>query len=212
MKTVKNFQSYLFIGSDHPERLKNIDVLLKTLGTNRNANSPDLTVIEPVKNSIGIAQIRELKKKIFQKPSVEILNTVIIKNADKLTPEAQNSLLKLIEEPPDKAIIILEGETKSSFLPTVLSRVVIQNITNPNDRVLQKGIESPDLDQILEITDPNEWLSEQIQLRYFQLLGNFHNYKTQSAEIEKLATVKKMISANVNPKFLLASLFFSQNK
>lgn len=217
MKSSKNFQSYLFIGSNQTNRFKNIDSLLNNLGTNRNSNSPDLTIIEPIKNSIGISQIRDLKNNIIQKPSTEIFNTVIIESADKLTIEAQNSLLKLIEEPPEKALIILEGENKASFLPTILSRVVVQTIKNTveqNEMNNNFPIDIPklDLSEALEIEEPKVWINSQIITRYFFLLKNLKDAKNQTAQIEKLAITKKMMNANVNPKFLLASLVFGQNK
>lgn len=213
----KNFQSYLFIGSSQEERLNAISNLCKKLGTNLKTNSPDFTVISPVKKTIGISQIRELKSTIYQKPSIEKFNTVLIKNADTLTNEAQNSLLKLIEEPPEMAVIIMEGDNKASFLPTVLSRVVISKVKNQN----KQAEENPDLanrtqtitlEEVLDVEDPKEWINAQIQTRYFHLLSNLQNPKTQTAAIEQLANIKKMINANVNPKFLLANFIFSQNR
>lgn len=209
----KNFQSYLFIGNNQTARLEEVDKLLTKLGTNRNPNSPDLIIIEPEKNSIGISQIRELKKKIFQKPSLEKFNTVIILFADKLTLESQNSLLKLIEEPPEKAIIIMEGTSKASFIPTLLSRVVIHTVKNIKKHETQyTEISKFKLDELLEIENPEEWLNGQIQKQYFNLLSKPKVSLKQVQKIEKMANTKKMIRANVNSKFALANLFFSENK
>lgn len=216
MKSPKNFQSYLFIGSTKIERFKNIDSLLLSLGTNRNSNSPDLTIIEPVKNSIGISQIRELKKYAYQKPTSENYNTVIVGSADTLTIEAQNSLLKLIEEPPEKTIIILEGENKASFLPTILSRVVVQKTNELEDSKVvnnpSQNISNLDLEEILDVVEPKVWINNQIKTRYYFLISNLEDSKKQVTSIENLANTKKMMRANVNPKFLLASLVFGQNK
>ena len=215
--TLKNFHSYLFIGSKSEERLKAISILAKNLEVNLKTNSPDYTVITPLKNTIGIAEIRELKKRIFQKPSVEKLNAVLIQEADKLTVEAQNSLLKLLEEPPLKAIIIMEANTKASFLPTVLSRVAIHTIKtqiekeNSDSDPINNDLQGA-LIKILDVPDPKEWINSQIETHYFDLLKNPQDNRSQINFIEKLAQTKKMISANVNPKFSLATLIFDISK
>ena len=62
----------------------------------------------------------------------------IIENADNMTPQAQNALLKTLEEPPEYVIIILIAQNAENFLPTVLSRCVIMNF-RPLNNVLVKS-------------------------------------------------------------------------
>lgn len=83
---------------------------------------PDLKIIEPIKGSIKIEQIRELRREIDLKPFEYRKKIYIIDKAEEMTIEASNCLLKTIEEPPDYAIIILICINTDSILPTIISR------------------------------------------------------------------------------------------
>ena len=98
-------------------------------------NNPDFSIIEPDGNSIKIEQIRELQKRIQEKPIISNSKVYIIDNADMMTQEAQNCLLKTLEEPPEYATIILIGSNENLFLPTIKSRCMIlhfEPISNEN--------------------------------------------------------------------------------
>ena len=98
-------------------------------------NNPDFSIIEPDGNSIKIEQIRELQKKIQEKPIISNNKVYIIDDADMMTTEAQNCLLKTLEEPPEYATIILIGSNENLFLPTIKSRCMIlhfEPISNEN--------------------------------------------------------------------------------
>ncbi len=88
-------------------------------------NHPDFMCIEPDGNSIKIDQIRFLQKKIQEKPIISNKKVYLIDEADQMTTEAQNCLLKTLEEPPEFAIIILIGSQENAFLPTIKSRCMI---------------------------------------------------------------------------------------
>lgn len=75
--------------------------------------------------SIGIDDIKLMQKKIFLKPLRSKQKAIIIKDAQLLTIEAQNAMLKILEEPPEHTIIILTAENKQSLLPTIFSRCQI---------------------------------------------------------------------------------------
>ena len=85
-------------------------------------NHPDFLYIEPDGNSIKIEQIRYLQRKIQEKPIISDKKVYIINDADKMTTEAQNCLLKTLEEPPEYGIIILIGSNENAFLNTIKSR------------------------------------------------------------------------------------------
>jgi len=89
--------------------------------------SPDLKIIEPIKSSIKIEQIREMRKEIGLKPFKNRKKIYIIDKAEKMTIEASNCLLKTIEEPPYYAIIILICSNIDPILPTIVSRCQIIN-------------------------------------------------------------------------------------
>src|SRR6185437_10060929 len=94
-----------------------------------NINTFDITVIEKDEaakaQSIGIEIIKQFQKKIFLKPIKSKEKLVIIEDAQALTPEAQNALLKLLEEPPAHTRIILGTENFDTLLPTIQSRCQI---------------------------------------------------------------------------------------
>ena len=83
-------------------------------------NHPDFLCVEPDGNSIKIEQIRELQKRIQEKPIISNKKVYIIDNADLMTKEAQNCLLKTLEEPPEFAIIILQPSSAYfSIIPSL---------------------------------------------------------------------------------------------
>ena len=90
-------------------------------------NHPDFLYIEPDGNSIKIDQIRYLQRKIQEKPIISNKKVYIINDANKMTQEAQNCLLKTLEEPPEYATIILIGNNENAFLNTIKSRCMIVN-------------------------------------------------------------------------------------
>lgn len=90
-------------------------------------NHPDVKIIRPRKGKKSIAkeQIQDdLVADIDIRPYRSPYKVYIVEEADKLTVEAQNTMLKTIEEPPSYGIILLLAERASSFLPTIISRCV----------------------------------------------------------------------------------------
>ena len=89
-------------------------------------NHPDIIYVEHVKpTSIGIEEIREqLVSDVEIKPYTGPYKIYIVDEAEKMTVQAQNALLKTIEEPPAYAVILLLTTNPDGFLPTILSRCV----------------------------------------------------------------------------------------
>ena len=84
------------------------------------------------KRTIGIDEIRFLKYFLWQKPTNSIRRVTIIKEAEILTPEAQHAALKIVEEPPESALIIFIANSEDSLFPTLNSR--LQKIYFPQTR------------------------------------------------------------------------------
>lgn len=101
------------------------------------SNNPDFQIIEPEEKSIKIEQIRLMNSKIYEKPVVSTKKVYIINNAESMTKEAQNCLLKTLEEPPEYAVIILIGTNENMFLNTIRSRCVKINFNKINDEDLK---------------------------------------------------------------------------
>ena len=101
-------------------------------------NNPDYYIIEPDGNNIKIEQIREMQKKVLEKPIISKRKVYIINDSDKMTKEAQNCLLKTLEEPPKYVTIILIGSNESAFLSTIKSRCTIINFEKISIEEIQK--------------------------------------------------------------------------
>ena len=104
-------------------------------------NNPDFLYIEPDGNSIKIEQIREFQKKVSEKPIISNKKVYIINDSDKMTVEAQNCLLKTLEEPPEFVTIILIGSNENSFLSTIKSRCMILHFEKISDEQIQKYLQ-----------------------------------------------------------------------
>jgi DNA polymerase III delta' subunit len=83
---------------------------------------PDVMEIGPERNTIRIAQIRLLKQIAYMKPMKGRRRIFIIDEAEKMNEESENSLLKVLEEPPSFAHIILVTSNPFLLLPTIRSR------------------------------------------------------------------------------------------
>ena len=89
-------------------------------------NHPDLIYVTHEKpGSIGVDDVREqINDTIMIRPYSSYYKIYIVDEAEKMTVQAQNALLKTIEEPPSYAVIILITTNQEAFLPTILSRCV----------------------------------------------------------------------------------------
>lgn len=114
-------QSFLVISKDP----KKIEKYIEETSGNFEIHTFDLTIIDNQDKTIGIGEIRNFQKQIFLKPIKSKTKAVVLKNCENLTAEAQNALLKVLEEPPKNTIIILTASSINNFLPTILSRCKI---------------------------------------------------------------------------------------
>jgi len=75
------------------------------------------------KDSVSIDAVREIKNFLWQKPNASKRRTLVLDEAEFLTTEAQNALLKLTEEPPASSLIIIVTADLDALLPTIVSRL-----------------------------------------------------------------------------------------
>ena len=109
-------------------------------------NNPDFLQIEPDRNSIKISQIREMQKNVYEKPILSNKKVFIIDESEKMTEEAQNSLLKTLEEPPEYMVIILISSNENKLLNTIKSRCLKINFLNIDNVELKSYIKEKGLD------------------------------------------------------------------
>lgn len=124
------FMSSAYIIVNKSQNKPDIEAILKlTAGNdykfhNKPESNPDLISIdlEEDKKSIGIAAVKQGIKFLAERPFQEKNRILFIFNADKLTVEAQNSLLKTLEEPPEQTLIFLISRSAGALLDTINSR------------------------------------------------------------------------------------------
>ena len=113
------------------------------------ANSnPDFSIIMPDGKSIKIEQIRNLQARIVEKPIGSSKKVYIIDDADTMTEESQNCLLKTLEEPPEYAMIILIASNENRMLQTIKSRCVIIRFEDLTDEEISQILHTNDQDII----------------------------------------------------------------
>ena len=104
-------------------------------------NHPDLYVIDYDNQSIKIDEIRTLTEKVIEKPIISEKKVYIINNAETMTKEAQNCLLKTLEEPPEFVVIILISSNDNLILNTIKSRCMTIKFNNIDNELIKKYID-----------------------------------------------------------------------
>ena len=113
-------------------------------------NHPDIIRVTHEKpNSISVDDIRtQVNNTVDIKPYQGPYKVYIIPQADMMTPQAQNAILKTIEEPPSYAVFLLLTENAETLLPTINSRCVMLKLSNIKDTLIKKylmeNLEIPD--------------------------------------------------------------------
>ena len=134
---------------------------------------PDVQTIGPDegKATIGVDRIRRLKQSLILTPGELDFKCYIIESADRMTPQAQNSLLKMLEEPPgSRTVYLLLAENAQKLLPTVRSRAPVLRLSPPTRGELARRLETlPSLgvepDYAAAVSGGNLALAEAVYLK-----------------------------------------------
>lgn len=104
------------------------------------ANQPDIIRVTHEKpNTISVDDVRaQINNDIVIKPYSSPYKVYIMNEAEKMTPQAQNALLKTLEEPPAYAVILLLTTNVNAMLPTILSRCVVLNMKPVKDTLMRE--------------------------------------------------------------------------
>lgn len=104
-----------------------------------NGNHPDIIYVEHEKpNVISVDNVRtQINGDIAIKPYSGPHKIYIVDEAEKMNTQAQNALLKTLEEPPEYAVILLLSTSADAMLPTILSRCVVMDIKPVADDVIK---------------------------------------------------------------------------
>lgn len=102
-------------------------------------NQPDIIYISHEKpNSIGVEDIRtQINNDISIKPYSSPRKIYIMNEGEKMTAQAQNALLKTLEEPPEYAVILILAANVDTLLPTIISRCVVLNMKPVPDKLVK---------------------------------------------------------------------------
>lgn len=91
---------------------------------------------------LSVMEVEEWAQKFALKSFEGGSKILIVWNADKIRDDASNKLLKFLEEPPEKTLIILTAETDQDFLPTILSRVQLVKVPRIEDQDIAGHLET----------------------------------------------------------------------
>lgn len=208
--------AYIITGGTSGKRTETIQTLIE-----ERAVSPyDVTNIIPEPTSIGVKLVRNVTSRLSIRPIASSCHAVIIRDAQTMTPEAQNAFLKTLEEPPGEAIIFLETSMPDTLLPTILSRC--QTIRIPatiSDRA--RPCQSDELEQLLKSPvgqrvkmidahartreDALSFVDQAIPVLREKLVTR----QTHAKLLRSFITARTQIMDNVTPKLALDAIFLS---
>jgi DNA polymerase-3 subunit delta' len=151
-KAVKkgNFShAYLFSGREKLGKrkiaLEIVSLLLETDPEKK--QHPDLMLIEPQEGEIRISQIKDLISWLSFKPYLGSFKAAIIDSAHSMNGEAQTALLKTLEEPKGRTLLILISENPEHLFPAILSRVQIIKFYPVKKEEIKKYLKSQDVSE-----------------------------------------------------------------
>lgn len=136
--------SFLVVSKDKQGGIDQIDKILKS----EEISQFDKNYFS-FEKAIGIEDIRILQEKLYLKPFKSKKRAIILDLSNGATIQAQNSMLKILEEPPLSTIILIYAKSREDFLPTILSRCKVIEVDNKQiatdlskeiDKLLQAGV------------------------------------------------------------------------
>ena len=102
---------------------------------------PDIiTVDDPEHKTISVRQIRSVCADVYIRPNEGSRKIYLFPDAEKLTAIGQNTLLKILEEPPDYAVFLILASNPALLLPTVRSRCIELRLCPLPDALLQSAL------------------------------------------------------------------------
>lgn len=112
---------------------------------------PDFFILEQSDETISINDIRELMQKIRKTPAISKWRAVIIENASNLNRNICNSMLKILEEPPDNTVIIMICQNTGNIPKTLLSRACQIHFNPLQNTQVEAVLKSMEIDNAAEL-------------------------------------------------------------
>ncbi len=175
--------------------------------------------------AIGIEDVRNIQKKILLKPFRGNKKAIIIDIFEGISIEAQNALLKSLEEPPASTTIVISAPGKELILPTIISRCKVIELGEKNFEISEGSIsvyinftdvlfngkagDKLKLAQDIASQDSLTWLEKMSIFARSKLLENPADFKYFSL-LQALSQTHAIVkSTNVNPRVALENLFLT---
>lgn len=217
MQIKVSMHAYLIIGKTESQRVAAAHKLLQQQKVQR------VEVITPEKTTHPVATVRRARQMLKMKSVV--VRAVVLAEAEKLTTEAANAFLKILEEPPGNTILILTAPNEQTVLPTISSRCQVVNLgTAPGEaekediktmkHFLSAGVgeklalveETGDRQKALEFVIGQTLAARKLLLEAAQTDNQIIQL------IDQLSQAKADLESNVNVKLVLADLLLNYPK
>jgi DNA polymerase III delta prime subunit len=215
-------QSLLIATPDKNLATSHISELLKKIGVN-----PLDINLQTYEKDMGIEDVRNIQKTILLKPFRGQTKAVILDLYKGITLEAQNALLKMLEEPPNNTIMVITTTNKETILPTIISRckvVVLQEkelkligtdlSRFQNDLEILTNATVGDKLKLAELltkdkADSSQWLEKMAIFLKKMLEQENNNFRYLNFFKELQRTYKIVKSTNVSQRTAMENLFLS---
>jgi len=222
--------TYLLISKDHQTQSEYLKPFLSGILEKdiiEIQESPDIHILDRRdENSIGIEDVKDFLKEMIYKPFGGGKQVAIIYEAEKLTPQAQNSLLKTLEESNDDTIYILCVDNEKNVLSTIYSRskpiYIAQEYktsTIPKPEVLDMDLveQFNHIESISKEKQPcleflstlEEYLRTELEKEIKN--DNINSSRVISERLKEIQDAREKINSNCNKKLVLEALVISLN-
>jgi len=234
--------TYLIVNTDKRKIFRALERLIQIeTGLSLAINSigqlqlnPDIHIILNEKDSLGIDAVKQLQKDLLFHPLILTKQIGLIPDAQKLTIEAQNALLKSLEEPSEHTIFILTVDNQENLLSTIRSRciffslekppidqvetvpTILPKIVRPEILTLNLVEKFEQIEILIEKEKKNKKVIDNFLLElteYFKAMLEESISENRIADIKKyydiigrLVTSERRIKANCNKRFTLENL------
>ena len=181
-------------------------------------NYEDLIPVEPDGENIKKDQILELQARLKNKPYGGDRNVALIAQADRMNTAAQNKLLKTLEEPPGRAVIILISANTENLLQTIRSRCVICRLTDESEPFEASEMQAVALAagklmkagkafyQVSEAMKPA--LENRDQARAFldALEDNYQELGLSRSDVSRIEEARRKLERDMRPSYALKDM------
>lgn len=194
------------------QHLSNRQEAIKKILAENDFKNPHPDLLYLSEGKLGIKESHTVKQFLSLKPYSAKVKIVIIEQAGNLTTDAQNALLKVLEEPPEHSIIILGADSPQQLLETVLSRCQIQVLENqdsPSGNLVFKEIENLEkmsFEERFLIIENLEQKKEFLESLIYFYSNKFHRGEVELKLMQQLLQAERWANQSGNLRTILEYL------